>query len=78
MFHQMLHFLTLKDEVNNDAQIHYNNEEAQVFPTLLSEEQIQKVIFDDKYLKYMAKSNDEGAGSVHVENVAQQLSLIHI
>ena len=53
----MLHFLTLKDEFTSDAQLHYNKNVADspIFPSLLSEDQIQKVIVDEKYLKYVAR-----------------------
>lgn len=40
MFHQILHFLALKEEGN---------------PKFLSEEEIQKVIFDKDYLKFLRK-----------------------
>ena len=40
MFHQILHFLALKEDGN---------------PKFLSEEEIQKVIFDKDYLKFLRK-----------------------
>jgi hypothetical protein len=56
MFHQMLNFLTLRDEVQNEAQKHYSAENVQEsFPPLLNESQIQKVIFDEKYKKYLGQ-----------------------
>lgn len=56
----MLHFLTLKDDVTNDAQNHFNlsSHSLSLFPSLLNEDQIQKVIFDDKYIKFMQQRQD--------------------
>lgn len=65
MFHQMLYFLSLKEEVAIQAQDHHvrqqtdqNNSNSQsparaFFTSLLSEEEVQGIIFDDKYLKYV-------------------------
>lgn len=51
----MLHFLTLKEEMQNDADLNQNAS----FPRFLPEEEIQKVIFDNNYLKFMKKRMEE-------------------
>ena len=50
MFHQMLYFLTLKDEMTNDALQHFQKLDPDAqrpkYPSLLSEKEISGVIFD--------------------------------
>ena len=48
MFHQILHFLALKEEFEQLG-------EEKIKSQFKSEEEIQKVIFDKDYLKYMKK-----------------------
>lgn len=53
MFHQMLYFLTLKDDMKNDVKSHFaKGGVAQEFPSLLSEDQAKSVIFDDNYINF--------------------------
>jgi len=49
MFHQMLYFLTLKDDVNADATENLKNQvsDKPLFPSLLGEDEVQSVIFDE-------------------------------
>jgi len=65
----MMHFLVLQEEMQADAEVFCNNNGASsfdknkegvsqtnpnnFFPSLLPEEEIQKVIFDDNYLEYI-------------------------
>ena len=70
MFHQMMHFLVLQEEMAADAEVFCNNATASknsnngvsqtnpmrtsnFFPSLLPEEEIQKVIFDNNYLDFI-------------------------
>ena len=63
MFHQMLYFLTLKDEMNTDA-IDHNQKQVGVvnknkFPSVLSDDEIQRVIFDENYVKYIKNKDSQ-------------------
>jgi uncharacterized protein involved in type VI secretion and phage assembly len=53
----MLYFLTLKDDMIGDVMDHYQKKEGggvrATYPSLLSEDEIQKVIFDEDYVKYI-------------------------
>lgn len=75
MFHQMMHFLVLQDEMHADADVFCNSmtnnslenkskdgsvnqsKQNNFFPSLLPEEEITKVIFDNNYLDYISKKN---------------------
>ena len=55
MFHQIMYFLVLKDEMTTDAENYVSsansvstipNQHSGFFPSFLPEEEIQKVIFD--------------------------------
>ena len=63
MFHQIMYFLVLQEEMTADAETfgtnHVSNNNSHVqstnfFPSLLPEEEIQKVIFDQNYLDYIS------------------------
>ena len=47
MFHQILHFLALKEETGN------SEDGSNFYSRFLPEEEIQKVIFDKEYLKFV-------------------------
>lgn len=56
MFHQMLNFLTLKEDMHNDAIDHFSKQPVdhkKQFPFLLSDVEVQKVIFDEQYVNYI-------------------------
>ena len=63
MFHQIMYFLVLQEEMTADAETFSANAGAvnptnpmltsNFFPSLLPEEEIQKVIFDANYLDYI-------------------------
>ena len=73
MFHQMMHFLVLQEEMQADAEVFCNQNShggagsqpdqnsvsqtnpSNFFPSLLPEEEIQKVIFDSSYLDFIQK-----------------------
>ena len=69
MFHQIMYFLNLKDEMTTDAENFVSqtsllpqqsaNSSTGFFPSFLPEEEIQKVIFDTSYLKHLQKKQDE-------------------
>ena len=65
MFHQMLYFLTLKDEMNTDAIDHNQKQVDGVnknkFPSVLSDDEIQRVIFDENYVKYIKNKDSQQA-----------------
>ena len=46
IFNQMLHYLMLNDEIATDYS-------SSAYPALLTEEQIQKVIFDTSYMAFI-------------------------
>ena len=65
MFHQIMYFLVLQEEMTADAETFATSggnlqasqnsvcQTSNFFPPLLPEEEIQKVIFDDNYLQYI-------------------------
>ena len=60
MFHQIMYFLVLQEEMTADAETFSANVNttnplltSNFFPSLLPEEEIQKVIFDANYLDYI-------------------------
>ncbi len=58
----MLYFLTLKDEMTTDAIDHYQKQvgvSKNKFPSLLSDDEIQKVIFDDNYVTYIKNKDSQ-------------------
>ena len=70
MFHQIMHFLVLQEEMTQDAETfclssgskstnnvsqNHQMRTSTFFPSLLPEEEIQKVIFDSNYLDYISK-----------------------
>ena len=70
MFHQIMYFLVLKDEMTTDAesfvsnsgnlpQFSSGNTSSGFFPSFLPEEEIQKVIFDQSYMKHLQKKQEE-------------------
>ena len=70
MFHQIMYFLVLQEEMTADADTYCTNNYGEVnatnplrstnfFPSLLPEEEIQKVIFDTDYLNYIQKKQME-------------------
>ena len=48
----------LQEEMQNEAEQN-KSKPGSAFPGLLPEEEIQKVIFDQQYLKYMKKRMEE-------------------
>ena len=68
MFHQIMYFLVLKDEMTTDAENYASNANSSAtmpnqnsgfFPSFLPEEEIQKVIFDQSYLQHLQKKQEE-------------------
>ena len=68
MFHQIMYFLVLQEEMKADVDsltsaasknINQTNplRSSNFFPSLLPEEEIQKVIFDEQYLDYISKKS---------------------
>ena len=67
MFHQIMYFLVLQEEMTADAEtfcsgtttppVNQTNplKASNFFPSLLPEEEIQKVIFDKNYLEYISR-----------------------
>ena len=63
MFHQVMYFLVLQEEMNIDQKnfkmngiVQTSSDEmknAHLYPTFLPEEEVQKVIFDNDYLNYI-------------------------
>ena len=65
-----MYFLVLKDEMTTDAesfvsnsgnlpQFSSGNTSSGFFPSFLPEEEIQKVIFDQSYMKHLQKKQEE-------------------
>ena len=72
MFHQIMYFLVLQEEMKADVDsltsaasknINQTNplRSSNFFPSLLPEEEIQKVIFDEQYLDYISKKSGENS-----------------
>ena len=74
----MMHFLVLQEEMTADADVFCNNvglsqnngvsqanpmRTSNFFPSLLPEEEIQKVIFDNNYLDYIQKKQNDKTNS---------------
>lgn len=63
MFHRMLYFLQMKEQMVADAENLDRNPNAahsNFFPSILPEQEIQKVIFDEDYISFLRqKFNDQ-------------------
>lgn len=63
LFHKMLYFLQLKEEMNGNINS---------LPNVLSEDEIQKVIFDENYIKFLRSKTNEDLSSLG-QNTAMAL-----
>ena len=57
MFSQMLHYLTMREQVNTEAQEYYSGKdpiETARFPNLISHDKVQQVIFDESYMSFLS------------------------
>ncbi len=74
MFHQILHFLAMKEEIDSQS----NNGDKTGLSNLLPEEEIQKVIFDRQYLKFLRKKikTDISAGLAGQQTKQKKLQYV--